>query len=486
MKHERRDSSVRGFGWGMRGLAPQRWLALATAGTLLVAAAALFLRLGAFLQLDVINISVAGIAAAAAGVLTHLLHRNQRRLRVQDSKVSEDLEDFAKRLLSLEARVAMLDGSGLRADSTLTDMAGDMHSLSEVVRSLAETMTGQEREISQLRQRAERSLSFQAMALAEPSGPGLLRAACPEPDAIPSFLLGGQFLANASPREPAAKPPASDESEVIQAAIAAGRIDLHVNPILGLPQRRERFYDLYPLLRLSDESLLMPEEFGPVLDRNGGRACFDAAILEKATELADGLAAAGSDVGVIVTLSAPSDPGLLETLEAILESSGALLNRLVLQVDQRSWNDAVDATGVFARLLEAGTSFALDDVRDENLNPAALARQGVRLVRLRADRLIADEARPDVAALVLALSRAGIDVVADAIDNEAVVPELLDLGIPLAQGLGLALPFPVEAAVGAAAASTVPSWLARAEDEPAASPEPELDGPLRKFLRRAG
>lgn len=474
----------------MRGLAPQKSLALAIAGTLLVTAVALLLRLGAFVELDVVSIFVAGIVAAA--IAASLLHRNGRRLRVQDSKIAEDLEDFAKRLLRLEARVAMLDGSGLRADSTLTDIAGDMHSLSEVVRSLAETMTVQEGEISQLRQRAERSLSFQAMAVAEPSGSGLLRAACPAAEAVPSFLLGGQYMAEASASrsETVAKSPAIDDGEAVQAAIAAGRIDLHVNPILGLPQRRERLYDLYPMLRVSDETLLVPEEFGPLLDTSGGLPAFEVAVLGKAAELADGLAAAGSDVRVVVNLSesALSAPLVLEALEDFVHNRGTVLNRLVLQIEQRPWEDAVDATGTFGRLIEAGVSFALDDIRDENLNPAALARRGVRYVRLPARRLITDEVRTDVPALIVALSRAGIDVVADAIDDETVVPELLDLGIALAQGLGLALPFAVGAALDAAVLSRASSWPERAEGDLAGSSEAAsaLEGPLRHFLRRAG
>jgi hypothetical protein len=87
----------------------------------------------------------------------------------------------------------------------------------------------------------------------------------------------------------------------------------------------------------------------------------------------------------------------------------------------------------------------------------------------------------------MALARSGVELVGDRVDDEAVVPEMLDLGVSLAQGLALALPRPADSVLegsqradgGARGGPALPA--ARAIDRPS-----ELDGPLRDFLRRVG
>ena len=124
---------------------------------------------------------------------------------------------------------------------------------------------------------------------------------------------------------------------------------------------------------------------------------------------------------------------------------------------------------------------------------------GVRFVKLPADLLIAaDQGRGlDIAAADLAsvLRRAGIKLIADKVEREEVVPDLIDLDIPLAQGFVFAAPRAVRSDVlGAASpregAPPPEPAPAPAPAAPAPAPEPPARTqerlPFRAFLRRAG
>ena len=75
------------------------------------------------------------------------------------------------------------------------------------------------------------------------------------------------------------------------------------------------------------------------------------------------------------------------------------------------------------------------------------------------------------------LARSGIELVADDVEGEEVVPELLEIGVRLAQGFAFAIPVPMDA------------LAARGErrPEPPAEPMAERDTllSLRDYLRRA-
>ena len=104
----------------------------------------------------------------------------------------------------------------------------------------------------------------------------------------------------------------------------------------------------------------------------------------------------------------------------------------------------MEQAGALAVLRDTGIPFALDRAADLGLDPLALADRGVRFVKLPADLLIAaDQGRGldiEAADLASVLRRAGIKLIAEKVEREEVVPDLIDLDIPLAQGFVFAAP----------------------------------------------
>jgi cyclic-di-GMP phosphodiesterase TipF (flagellum assembly factor) len=286
-------------------------------------------------------------------------------------------------------------------------------------------------------------------------------------------------------------------------AFEADRLELHLQPVVSLPQRRTRGYEILSRLRLADGTLLVPAEFLPTFERCGIVAELDRQVTGRAGQIARHLKAKGSDAFVTCNLSPRSlgEPEFLRSLARIVDSHADVASRLVLELSQHCWRSLEAEQGdALARLRDKGILFGLDRATDLRFDPIALAGRGVRYLKLPTDLILrgAPERRPDLALsdLSAALDRAGIRFVAERVEREQDVPDLIDLDVPMAQGHVFAPPRAIRAEVLAAPAAR-PEQAASPQRSAEAAPAPmpareavagreEERLPFRAFLRRAG
>lgn len=307
------------------------------------------------------------------------------------------------------------------------------------------------------------------------------------------------------------EPLASDVAETrrigaMVEAFEADRIELHLQPVVSLPQRKVRFYEALARLRLSDGSLLVPAEFLPQSERVGLVAELDRRVIARACAIARHLMARGSEAIVSCNLSPQSlaEAGFLRSVGRVLEAYPDVTGRLVIEISQRCWRTLdAERAGALASLRDRGVPFALDRATDLRLDPLALADRGVRYVKLPVEMLL----RPDTSRgldiemtdLSAVLARAGIRLVCERVEREDDVPDLIDLDVPLAQGFVFAPPRAVRADVvgapglredGQPPAEPAASSVRPEPGDPLRPPavpsgEDEERRPYRAFLRRA-
>jgi cyclic-di-GMP phosphodiesterase TipF (flagellum assembly factor) len=134
-----------------------------------------------------------------------------------------------------------------------------------------------------------------------------------------------------------------------------------------------------------------------------------------------------------------------------------------------------------AALREVGFRFGMDQVTDLRMEPRDLADRGIRFVKAPAALLLgrgggvsgADIHVEDLAGL---LSRFGVNLVADHIENESEVVDLLDFDVKFGQGFLFSPPRPVRA--------EALQGFVDAKDA-AASPAAEHDAPPRAAAGQA-
>ncbi|QCI65762.1 EAL domain-containing protein [Phreatobacter stygius] len=269
----------------------------------------------------------------------------------------------------------------------------------------------------------------------------------------------------------------------ITAAIDSRRIDLYLQPIVTLPQRKVRWYQASVRLRSADGDLLLPSDYRELAETAGLMPALDVEALGRCIQVVRRLTSRNRDVGLVCDLAGVSlgDAAFSTELVALLDANRALAGSLVLGFRQDAVRNLspldIETLGA---LSDLGFRFAMDGVGDLRIEPRDLAEKGFRQIKVPADLMLARAGAAGAAIhpadLAGLFARYGIDFVVEGIETEPLVVDLLDYEVKFAQGPLFSPPRPVRAEVlseAAAAPAPQPAPAARApRSEPRAEPRP--------------
>ncbi|MCG7392236.1 EAL domain-containing protein [Microvirga sp. ACRRW] len=383
-----------------------------------------------------------GVAASAGLVLTW---KKAEEANLNAQLARADLADVNERLSRLEQLLQTNPATTPAMRTTMAEVTGTVGLLGGVVRELAKNVATQNRDVAELKGRLTTAPKSEDT-----------------PQKVAPVMLP-QTAAPAASRP--AQPPAPRRAEeeirrmrLIMQAFEADSIELHLQPIVSLPQRKIRFYEALARLRLADGTLLGPSEFLGALERLGRAPEFDRRVLNRAMAVAYHLITKGSEaiVGVNLTPHSVREPGFLWSLTGLMDAAPETLGKVVLEFPQECWRE-LDADGkeALSVLRDKGVPLSLDTATDLRFDARELADLGVRFVKLPAELLVAAGQDEDhhlspelgVRDFASALRREGIRLVAEHVEREEMVPVLAEIGVPLAQGFVFAAPRAVKAEV---------------------------------------
>jgi cyclic-di-GMP phosphodiesterase TipF (flagellum assembly factor) len=237
--------------------------------------------------------------------------------------------------------------------------------------------------------------------------------------------------------------------ETVREALADGRVDLYLQPVVGLPQRRTVFYESFSRLRDDTGRVMMPAEYLSVAEPEGLVTAIDNLLLFRCVQIVRRLAKTDRKVGIFcnVSLASLGDeaffPQFLEFLQENRDLGGALIFELgQAAFEARGANEARN----MAKLADLGFRFSLDKVQTLNLDFADLQRSDVKFLKVGADLLLEQlldvDGEPalrelkDIHAADFAnlTRRYGVEVIAEKIESERQVPDILELEIAYGQG----------------------------------------------------
>jgi cyclic-di-GMP phosphodiesterase TipF (flagellum assembly factor) len=265
-------------------------------------------------------------------------------------------------------------------------------------------------------------------------------------------------------RQTAAPDPADVERAAqVREALAGGRHEIFLQPIVRLPSRRLSHYEAFSRLRDARNTVLDAPELFAAAERSGLAPELDRAGFEGAAILLRRLAAANRAIGAVLGVSPASlaEGGIMTRLADLAREDPVLAERLVLQMPQAAWAalPPTEADKV-AALVEIGFRFCIDRLTHMRLDGRELARRGVRFVKLPVSLLLDPKAAAtspihpnDLAGL---LDRNGVTLVADQVEQEATVATLLEIGVKFAQGPIFGEPRPMRVEVPAEAEEPAP------------------------------
>jgi cyclic-di-GMP phosphodiesterase TipF (flagellum assembly factor) len=362
----------------------------------------------------------------------------------------EVIQDAIKRLLEevnaaeqLEARSAAKSTSPPppRATSREASNAAIEHSI-DALRMTANTM------------RAAHGAQQHNPVAPPPVPPTAPTSSGPQPPPLPPFVRGAAQQRQASAADARAR--------LMADAISAGRIDVALEPILGLEDQQTRHYEVSVRLRDADGNPLEVTADGPDLRGTGLLPLFDGVRVTRTAAVARRLEERGKGGSVFSSFSGESvaDEHFLGELAETLHQRATLASQLVLsfsQTDVRAFS--TPEWDSLADMRSLGFRFALSAITDLDMDFEALAEQGFAFVKLDAsvflDGLPAPSGRIPSSDVCRHLAMHGLTLVVERIDDEDKLARVFGFGVLLGQGQLFGGRRPVRADVVGSRTSTV-------------------------------
>jgi cyclic-di-GMP phosphodiesterase TipF (flagellum assembly factor) len=257
-------------------------------------------------------------------------------------------------------------------------------------------------------------------------------------------------------------PRASALLQTVRAALDAGRVDLYLQAVVSLPQRRTQYYESFSRLRDETGRVLMPAEFLSVAEPGGLVAAIDNLLLFRCVQIVRRLAKQDRKVGIFCNISLASlgDEDFFPQFMEFLGANRDLAGSLIFELGQGAFNarGSVELRNM-AKLADLGFRFSIDKVTSLDLDFQDLARADVAFVKISAPLLLEQiqedgghislKAMPNLAAADYAAlaRRYGVELVAEKVESERQVVDVLELDIGFGQGHLFGEPRPIRDAV---------------------------------------
>jgi cyclic-di-GMP phosphodiesterase TipF (flagellum assembly factor) len=233
----------------------------------------------------------------------------------------------------------------------------------------------------------------------------------------------------------------ADLLETIRASLEENRVDLYLQPIVSLPQRKLRFYEALSRLRAEDGEVIMPSQYIKVAAPAGLMSVVDNLLLFRCVQIMRRLIQKNRDIGLFCNISGDTlaDTEFFPQFLEYMHHNRDLAPQIIFEFSQA----AVLAAGPkgeenLTYLSGLGFGLSMDHVETLALDFAKLKSLGFQHIKVRADMLTngLKDARANVAAedLKQLLERHGLNLIAERIEDERTVVQLLDYNVDFAQG----------------------------------------------------
>ena len=399
-----------------------------------------------FIGLSASESMIVGVAAltgmAIYNAVTSRL-RDRSDVGSQIADLSRGTGDLARQVAELGRRTVALEGQSGKVADNAADKA----------RATTEAVTGELAELGTLVKQLAETVALHELKFAGAK------------DFVAATPRGSNAAQTAGPADGGAAPAATDSRAemiaTVRDAIDAGRVDLYLQPIVTLPQRKVRYYEAFTRLRTADGVLLQPSEFLEAAEAGGLMPRIDKLLLFRSVQVVRRLQLKNREIGLFCNISASTlnEPHLFPEILQFMDANRALASSLMLELQQKT----LRAMGPLeldslAALRELGFRFCMDGVTDLRMEPRDMGERGIRYVKVGAAFLLGDasSAGSDIHAADLSdlLGRFGISLIAERIEAEAQVVDLLEYDVRFGQGFLFSQPRPVRAEALRGAAET--------------------------------
>jgi cyclic-di-GMP phosphodiesterase TipF (flagellum assembly factor) len=233
----------------------------------------------------------------------------------------------------------------------------------------------------------------------------------------------------------------SDLLETIRSSLEENRVDLYLQPIVSLPQRKLRYYEALSRLRAGDGAVIMPAQYMKVAAPAGLMSVVDNLLLFRCVQIVRRLTAKQKDIGVFCNISAETltDTEFFPQFLEYMHHNRDLAGQIVFEFSQEAILKAgAQGDSNLLYLSNLGFALSMDHVQTLALDFAKLKGLGFRHLKVRADMLTQGMTAANAAVAAedfkKLLERYGMNLIAERVEDEKTVVKLLDYNVDFSQG----------------------------------------------------
>ncbi|MGL1921051.1 MAG: EAL domain-containing protein [Hyphomicrobiales bacterium] len=229
--------------------------------------------------------------------------------------------------------------------------------------------------------------------------------------------------------------------ELLNQSLSDNKVDLYAQPIVSLPDRHIAYYESYTWVRDANGKVITPREYLETAERAGIMPVIDNLMLFRSVLLAQRFVERNRDLKIFCNISGHSllDVTFFDQFIEFMDNNKEKSKMLVFEFSQKTLSETgiIESEALLA-LKELGFRFSLDNVTDLNIDFAKLYALGFRHIKISAGIFLnnAEEHGAQIMVDDFAehVRRSGLELIIDEVQNEHIVPELLEYNVKFAQG----------------------------------------------------
>jgi cyclic-di-GMP phosphodiesterase TipF (flagellum assembly factor) len=232
-----------------------------------------------------------------------------------------------------------------------------------------------------------------------------------------------------------------DLLETIRSSLEENRVDLYLQPIVSLPQRKLRYYEALSRLRDKNGLVIMPAQYMQVAGQAGLMSVVDNLLLFRCVQIMRRLTQKSRDIGIFCNISGDTltDKEFFPQFLDYMRANKDLAGQIVFEFSQEAVIKAgLEGERNLTTLANMGFALSMDHVETLALDFLRLKAIGFRHLKVRANTMVRgmNNAGAAVAAedFKKLLTRHGLNLIAERVEDEKTVVQLLDYAVDYAQG----------------------------------------------------
>jgi cyclic-di-GMP phosphodiesterase TipF (flagellum assembly factor) len=229
--------------------------------------------------------------------------------------------------------------------------------------------------------------------------------------------------------------------ETVRSSLEQNRVDLYLQPIVSLPQRKLRYYEALSRLRDEKGQVIMPAQYMQVAGQAGLMSVVDNLLLFRCVQIVRRLTQKSRDIGIFCNISGDTlaDREFFPQFLDYMRVNRDLAGHIIFEFSQEAVRKAgVEGEKNLTALATMGFALSMDHVDNLGIDFLRLKAIGFRHLKIRAGAMV--QGLSGTGSAVAAedfkklLTRHGLNLIAERVEDERTVVQLLDYAVDYAQG----------------------------------------------------